>query len=211
MEVQHAADCFRHMILWSFWAAVPSFAKDKTSEGQRADIRKMANETLTSHKEEPTARGAMLSAADYAVFDNVGAHVLLLSTACGDGIAVNRKTKEETFMKMMSAGAGLGAGVKDYRVVFVFENARALDGLINSGWQAGPQAYAAAKSTGSGGAYSGAVAIAPGVRAYQLTKKGLALTLQVTLQGTKYSKNDKLNDERKRSQNGPRNEWDFAL
>jgi lipid-binding SYLF domain-containing protein len=181
------------VILWLFWAAGPAFAKDKTPEEQRGEIRKMANDTLTRlYKEKPTARGAISTAAGYAVFDNMGVHVLLLSTARGGGIAVNRKTKKETFMKMMSAGVGLGAGVKDYRVIFVFDNAKALDGFINSGWQAGSQADAAAKSTGSGGAYSGAVAIAPGVWVYQLTKKGLAL--QVTLQGTKYSRNDKLND-----------------
>ena len=29
-------------------------------------------------------------------------------------------------MKMVSAGGGLGVGVKDYRVIFVFENDKAL-------------------------------------------------------------------------------------
>ena len=52
--------------------------------------------------------------------------MLLLSTARGAGIAVNTRTKQETFMKMVSAGAGLGMGVKDYRVIFVFENDKAL-------------------------------------------------------------------------------------
>jgi len=36
-------------------------------------------------------------------------------------------------MKMISAGAGLGMGVKDYRVVFVFETDKALDRFLNSG------------------------------------------------------------------------------
>jgi lipid-binding SYLF domain-containing protein len=181
------------LIFLSLSATVPCFAKDKTPEGQRAEIRKMANDTLaTLYKEKPTARGAISSAAGHAVFDNMGVHVLLLSTARGGGIAVNHKTQKETFMRMRSAGAGLGAGVKDYRVIFVFETAKAFDGFINSGWQGGTQADAAAKSTKSGGAYSGAVAIAPGVWVYQLTKKGIAL--QLTLQGTKYSKDSKLND-----------------
>ncbi len=43
----------------------------------------------------------------------------------------------------------------------------------------------------SGGAYSGAVMVEPGVWVYQITKKGLAL--QLTLQGTKYYKDDDLN------------------
>jgi len=49
-----------------------------------------------------------------------------LSTARGSGLAVNNKTKQETFMKMVSAGGGVGMRVKDYDVVFVFETEKAL-------------------------------------------------------------------------------------
>jgi hypothetical protein len=37
---------------------------------------------------------------------------LLLSTARGAGVAVDSNSKQETFTKMISAGAGLGIGVK---------------------------------------------------------------------------------------------------
>jgi lipid-binding SYLF domain-containing protein len=94
-------------------------------------------------------------------------------------------------MKMFSAGAGLGVGVKDYRVVFVFENEPALTTFMSSGWAADTSADAAAKAGESGGALSGAAQVAPGVWVYQITKNGLAL--QLTLQGTKYSRNDELN------------------
>ena len=94
-------------------------------------------------------------------------------------------------MKMISAGAGVGVGVKDYRVVFVFETDGAFANFLNSGWSGEAQTDAAAKTSKSGAAYSGAVNVAPGVWVYQITKKGLAL--QLTLQGTKYSKNDDLN------------------
>ena len=47
----------------------------------------------------------------YAVFNNLGTNLLLLSTARGAGIAVNSKTTQETFMKMISAGGGLGTAV----------------------------------------------------------------------------------------------------
>ena len=47
-------------------------------------------------------------AAGYAVFNNMGTNLLLLSTARGAGIAVNSKTMQDTFMKMISAGGGLG-------------------------------------------------------------------------------------------------------
>jgi len=168
-----------------------SSAKDSPDQ-KREKARKMASSTLAElYKLQPAARGAIQKSAGYAVFDNMGTNLLLLSTARGGGIAVNSATKQETFMKMISAGAGVGVGVKDYRVVFVFETPQGLSQFLDSGWDASAQADAAAKTKDSGGAYSGAANVSPGVWVYQITKKGLAL--QVTLQGTKYSKDDDLN------------------
>src|SRR2546429_7688696 len=79
---------------------------------------------------------------------------------------------------MISAGAGLGVGVKDYRVIFVFENDKALAQFLDSGWSGSAQTDAAAKAGKSGAAYSGAVEVAPGVWVYQITKNGLALQLR---------------------------------
>ena len=172
-------------------AAGVAVAKD-TPEEKREKSRKMANQTLEElYKLQPTAKAAIQKATGYAVFNNMGTNLLLLSTARGAGIAVNSKSKQETFMKMVSAGAGLGVGVKDYRVIFVFETPNALAQFINSGWSGSAQADAAAKAGKSGAAYSGAAEVAPGVWVYQITKKGLAL--QLTLQGTKYYKDDDLN------------------
>jgi len=161
---------------------------------KRTKTRKMAAQTMQDlYKLEPTAEGAIQKAAGYAVFNNMGTNILLLSTARGSGIAVNSKTKQETFMKMISAGAGLGIGVKDYRVVFVFGTEKALNQFLDSGWSGSAQADAAAKAGKSGGAYSGATQVEPGVWVYQITKNGLAL--QATLQGTKYYKDDDLNKQ----------------
>jgi lipid-binding SYLF domain-containing protein len=166
-------------------------AKDKNEE-KREKTRKMAAQTLQDlYKLQPTAKAAIEKSAGYAVFNNMGTNLLLVSTARGAGIAVDSRTKQETFMKMVSAGAGLGMGVKDYRVIFIFENDKGLAQFLNSGWSGSGQADAAAKAGKSGGAYSGAVEAAPGVWVYQITKNGLAL--QLTLQGTKYYKDDDLN------------------
>jgi lipid-binding SYLF domain-containing protein len=166
-------------------------AKDSPDE-KREKTRKMAAQTLQDlYKAEPTAQAAIQKSTGYAVFNNMGTNLLLLSTARGAGIAVNSKTKQETFMKMISAGAGLGLGVKDYRVIFVFENDKALEQFLDSGWSGSAQTDAAAKAGEKGGAYSGAVEVSPGVWVYQITKNGLAL--QLTLQGTKYYKDDDLN------------------
>ena len=166
-------------------------AKDSPEE-KREKTRKMAAQTLQDlYKLQPTSQEAIQTSAGYAVFNNMGTNLLLLSTARGAGIAVNSKSKQETFMKMISAGAGLGIGVKDYRVIFVFKTDKALAQFLDSGWSGSAQTDAAAKAGEKGGAYSGAVEVAPDVWVYQMTKNGLAL--QLTLQGTKYYKDDDLN------------------
>jgi lipid-binding SYLF domain-containing protein len=172
-------------------ASCLSSAKDSPDQ-KREKARKMAAQTLQDlYKLQPSSQTAIGKSAGYAVFNNLGTNLLLLSTARGAGIAVNSKTKQETFMKMVSLGGGLGLGVKDYRVIFVFENDNALLHFLDSGWSGSAQADAAAKAGEKGGAYSGAAEVAPGVWVYQITKNGLAL--QLTLQGTKYYKDDDLN------------------
>jgi lipid-binding SYLF domain-containing protein len=152
-----------------------SSAKDSPEE-KKEKTRKMADQTLTDlYKLQPSSKADIQKSAGYAVFNNMGANVLLLSTARGAGVAVNSKTKQNTFMKM----------------IFVFENDKALARFLDSGWSGSAQADAAAKTGKSGAAYSGAVEVEPGVWVYQITKKGLAL--QLTLQGTKYYKDDDLN------------------
>ena len=173
--------------------ATTGLSSGKDSPDQRREkVRKMASQTLTDlYKVHPAAQGAIQKSSGYAVFSNLGVNVLLVSSAHGGGLAVNSKTGQETFMKMISAGVGVGVGVKDFRVIFVFETEPALAKFVNSGWDASGQADAAAKAGKTGGAYSGATSVAPGVWVYQITKNGLAL--QATLQGTKYSKDDELN------------------
>ena len=176
------------------WILLSTQGSDETHNQKREETRKMANRTLRElYKLEPAAQTAIQGSAGYAVFNNMKTKMWQVSMARGAGLAVNYQTKQETFMKMVSAGAGLGAGLKDYRVIFLFENNNALSQFLNSGWSGTAQADAAAKTDKSGGAYSGATEVAPGVWVYQITKKGLAP--QLTLQGTKYYKDDRLNKQ----------------
>ena len=165
---------------------------DDDVQQKKTKIRAAATETLNDlYKIQPSAKGAIQSAAGYAVFKNFGTNLLVVSTGSGAGVAVNSKTKQETFMKMISGGAGLGVGVKDFRAVFVFQTQKAFDSFLSSGWSGSAQTDAAAKAGTSGGALSGALEVSPDTYVYQITKNGLAL--QATLQGTKYYKDDDLN------------------
>jgi lipid-binding SYLF domain-containing protein len=183
-----AASVFLVLCAWP----LPAAAKEKTKAQQRAEIRKMERETLARlYKAQPGAKAAVERAAGYAVFDNFGTHILVISSARGQGVAVDNRTKKATYMKMYSGGVGLGAGVKDYRVVFVFSTRKAFDDFMKHGWDAEAQADAAAIAGRQGEDHSGATSVAPGVSVYQITETGLAL--QATLHGTKYVKDKDLN------------------
>ena len=161
-------------------------------EKARADIMKTAEETLSRlYKTQPGARAAVEKAAGYAVFSNFGVKIFLAGSGRGKGVAVNNVTKEKTFMKMVEVQAGLGLGIKKFRLVWVFENEKDLDAFINSGWELGGQTTAAAQASGQGAAFAGAMSVSPGIWLYQLTDEGLALEL--TAKGTKYYKDKELN------------------
>jgi lipid-binding SYLF domain-containing protein len=172
--------------------AFPAFAAKGDADKARAEIRKTTKEILNQlYKEQPSSKKAVASAAGYAVFSNFGMKIFVAGSGSGKGMAVNAKTKKEVFMKMIEVQAGLGIGVKKFRLVFIFENEKGWNDFVNSGWEAGTQATAAAKSGDTGAAYQGAVSVSPGVWLYQMTDKGLAV--EATVKGTKYYKDDDLN------------------
>lgn len=173
--------------------AVHSWAAgNEQIEQQKADIRKTADKTLARlYGIQPSAQKAIKQAAGYAVFSNFGMKIFFAGGGTGKGLAVNNKTGQIIFMKMIELQAGLGMGIKKFRLIWVFENQSDLDRFINSGWEVGGQATAAAQASGEGGGLAGAMSIKPGVWLYQLTDDGLALEL--TAKGTKYYKDDALN------------------
>jgi len=170
--------------------AVSAYADDKAKE--QSEVRKTADKILQKlYKAQPAAKTAVANAAGYAVFNNMGVKILFAGSGKGKGIAVNNKTKNETFMKMVELQAGLGMGVKKFSVIFVFDNDQVLNSFINSGWQFGGQATAAATTGTQGGAMAGAASVSDGVWMYQMTDKGLAA--EITAKSTKYYKDDDLN------------------
>jgi lipid-binding SYLF domain-containing protein len=166
-------------------------ADPKIEKKQKA-IRDMAHDTLQRlYEAAPKAKSAVEGASGYAVFSNLGIKILVAGSGNGKGIAVDNKSKHETFMKMLEVQAGLGMGVKKFSVVFVFDNRKVFNNFVNSGWQFGGQATAAAKNGDKGASMEGAVSVSDGVWMYQLTDKGIAL--EITAKGTKYYKDDDLN------------------
>jgi lipid-binding SYLF domain-containing protein len=96
-----------------------------TSTDRRAEIQHMRAETLAElYQTDPPARARIQQSTGYAVFSNVGVNVILLSAMGGSGVARDNRTGQDTYMKMISGGIGLGLGVKDFRGVFVFTTRR---------------------------------------------------------------------------------------
>jgi lipid-binding SYLF domain-containing protein len=173
--------------------AVPLWADSKEEiKQEKADIRDMTKETLARlYKLKPSAKKAVSNSAGYAVFSNFGLKIFVAGTGTGKGIIIDNKTQKETFMKMVELQAGIGIGIKKFRLVWVFENHKDVTEFMNSGWEFGGQTSAAAKLSDEGGAFAGAMSVSPGIWLYQLTDDGLALEL--TGKGTKYYKDDDLN------------------
>ncbi len=156
---------------------------------KRQHIRDISETTLLKlYSLQPKARSYVENAAGYAVFGNWGVKIILLGGGTGKGMAVNNRNNHETFMDMIEGTVGFGLGAKTYNVVFIFENEKALNDFTENGWQIGGQVTAAATDSVSGSSYQGAFSVSPGVWMYEMTDKGLAL--EITLKGTKFSKND---------------------
>jgi lipid-binding SYLF domain-containing protein len=169
-------------------------AKGDSVEEKRAAVRKDRDEILAKlYAAHPEAKAKLQKAAGYGTFNNKNMNLFLLSTGHGYGMVIDKDGKE-TFMAMGSLGGGLGIGVKDLSVVFIFKDAEVMKKFIESGWQFGGEADATAKAGDKGGAAAKEAAADTGANVfeiYQITDTGVAL--QATVAGTKYWKDKDLN------------------
>ena len=155
-------------------------------------IHDMESETLERlYQEQPSTKDKIKKAEGYGVFSNANVNLIFVSGGGGYGVVVDNATGKRTYMRMALGGLGLGLGVKDYRQVLMFKSKKTLNKFIDSGWEFGAHADAAAKAGESGGELSTEGAIGSDIEAYSMTESGL--TLQATVAGTKYWKDKDLN------------------
>ena len=171
-------------------ATTPMSKSEK--EQQQDSVRDMANKTLSElYLKNPAAKNAISRAAGYAVFSDFGFKFIFMGGAGGSGLAVNNATKQETFMKMAEFQPGLGFGAAKFRIIFIFETLEAFNSFVTSGWEAGANAMAIAKTQGEGGALAGAVTVSKGVKMIQLNDEGAIVGVSIT--AAKYYKDKELN------------------
>ena len=162
-----------------------------TAEDHREAILQMHDNTLTEfYQLKDSARAEIEAAPGYAIFNSAGIKLLLVSGGGGRGVVVDNRNATNTYMNMAELGAGLGLGINDVRVVFIFHNAAALDDFLINGFTIGASATASAKIDDRGDAGSGEVVLND-ISMYQITDNGLAVELMVT--GTRYWPDSRLN------------------
>jgi lipid-binding SYLF domain-containing protein len=166
--------------------------KKYTLPERRQIIDDMANATLERlYMQKPAARQEVADSAGYGVFSNGNVYVVFASAGGGYGVVLDKATGRRTYMKMTSGGLGIGIGAKDYQLVVIFKNRKAVTEFVGSGWDLGGQADATARSGSTGGGMGGDGSINSNYIFYTLTNTGLAL--QATLTGTRYWVDDELN------------------
>lgn len=179
------------ILLTALFLCLPLMAVAGADE-DRKEAQEARKQILTKlYAEKPEAKSKVEKSKGYAVFSSFGMNLLVVSTARGGGILRDNRNGKDIYMSMFSAGGGLGLGVKDFGIVFVFKDEKAMDEFMSSGWDFSAQADATVETNEDSEGMEAAATVVPGVEIYQITDKGVAL--QATLQGTKYWLNDDLN------------------
>jgi lipid-binding SYLF domain-containing protein len=156
------------------------------------EVQSAAQDALSAlYANQPSARRDIERASGYAAFSTFGMKLLIAGGTSGKGIAVNKRTGTQTYMKMLQVQGGLGFGVSKNQLIFVFTSEQALSNFITTGWEFGGQVNLSAMASGEGGMFTGAAQISPGVYLYQITETGLNATL--TVAGTKFFVDSDLN------------------
>jgi lipid-binding SYLF domain-containing protein len=167
-------------------------ASEATKEQKRMDVRNMANDTLQQlYAHYPNAQSELNQAAGYAVFSDFGFKLLFLGGANGEGVAINNSDKQAYYMKMVELQPGLGLGAAKFHVIFLFDTKEAFNDFVNSGWEAGANAMAKAKTDSMNSGGMSAVKFSEGIKMYQITQSGLIVGVSIT--GAKFYKDSDLN------------------
>ena len=166
--------------------AQPVLAQDSERvQERRQEIDSNAQTTLDDLMTQAGVRDLYGRAAGYAVF-TVTKGGFIVSGGGGNGVAVNKASGQHTYMRMGTAGVGLGIGGQRYSLVMLFETEDRLNKFVAGGWDSSATAEAAAGQEGVAVRSS----FIDGVAFYQITEKGLMAHADVS--GTKFWVNDEL-------------------
>jgi len=131
--------------------AWPFGPKGDSNAEKKANVRKQRDEMLNQlYATNPDMKARLKKAAGYATFKQTEMNLFLLASGNGYGVLRDNKARKDIFMRMASLGGGIGLGVKDVRVIFVFNDAKVMQQFVAEGWQFGGKADASAKYQDTG-------------------------------------------------------------
>ena len=160
-------------------------------EAQRAEIRKMCDNALaTLYKAKPQLKATIAKSAGYGCFSSFGV-TLIVGGAGGRGLVHDKATGKTTFMNMGQASAGLELGVKDYREVLIFHEAKTLNSFVENGWELTATGGGSAAAENKGGTAEGGASLGGKISIYSITKTGVSAGGSVG--GRKYWRDKELN------------------
>jgi lipid-binding SYLF domain-containing protein len=176
-------------LVLAVFSSAPGFAQDKhqKEEQQKVELRTRADAALqTLFKQVQGSKQLYDKAAGYAVISVTKAG-FIVSGSGGSGVAVDKATKQTTYMKMGAAGAGLTIGGSKFDMVFLFQTKDRLDNFVSGGWDSA----AGAKATAGKDSASVVSDFFDGQIVYTLSNKGLMASADVS--GTKFWADEDLN------------------
>jgi lipid-binding SYLF domain-containing protein len=166
-----------------------AFAQD--AKAKRAELRKMCDQALAVvYKAKPEAKAEVGKAAGYGCFTSFGMS-FFVGGAGGSGLVHSNASGKDVYMKMGQASGGLDFGIKDYKEVLVFKDAKTLDQFVNKGWEMSGGATATAAAEGKGAQAEAQQMTSASIQVYPITKSGLAIGMAAAAR--KYWKDDELN------------------
>lgn len=172
----------------AFAATGTALAADKASK--QAEVRKATAAALEKfYKTEPKLKAEVAKAPGYAIFTSFGIS-FIFGGAGGGGLAHDNTSKQDTFMSMAQASAGVQAGIAQNDVLIVFKTKEALRDFIDKGWEVGAGAAVSGGAGGKTAGGGGGEEFVNDANYYTLTKRGLEIGGAVA--GTKFWKNKDL-------------------
>jgi lipid-binding SYLF domain-containing protein len=155
----------------------------KTGEEQSKAIDALVKQTLKDlYKQEPKGKEEIGKSVGYAIMKNKFAKIPIVGAGSGYGVAINNKTGEKTYLKIVRFDIGGGLGTRSVRPVIIFQNEEKFKDFIDGVWSARAGAELAAKTKDAGTSGAAGSDNLPGAKGYSIhfiTDAGVTATVTV--------------------------------
>ncbi len=155
----------------------------KTGEEQSKAIDSLMKQTLKDlYKQEPKGKEEIGKSVGYAIMKNKFTKIPIVGAGSGYGVAINNKTGEKTYLKIVRFDIGSGLGARTVRPVIIFQNEKKFKDFIDGIWSPRAGAELAAKTKDASTSAAAGSDNLPGEKGYSIyfiTDAGVTATVTV--------------------------------